>query len=138
LALKFLRQRVKDLENVTIHPVALSDHGGKVTLYDCQRDGANTYIASGTRETVVCKDISQVMDEIGPVDLMHLNAEGSEMDIIERLVDTGQIANVDYLMIQWHPYNISIAHRIGRIGDSLRTTHHRKVGPRAWELFKRS
>lgn len=138
LARGFLQSKVGELENVTIHPFALGKHNEKVILYDCQRDGAGIYARGGSKESAECRDVSQIMDEIGPVDLMHLNAEGSEMDIIERLIDTGQITSIDYLMIQWHPRESSSAQRIGCIGRSLSLTHHRKVGPRAWEMFKRS
>jgi FkbM family methyltransferase len=137
LALKFLRAKVQGLENVTIYPIALGKHNEEITLYDCQRDGAGIYARGGRNEPASSRDVSQVIDEIGPVDLMHLNAEGSEMDIIERLVETGQIASIDHLMIQWHPRDTSSALRVGRVGKSLDASHYRKVGPRAWEMFKR-
>jgi FkbM family methyltransferase len=134
--LGFLREKVGKLENVIVHPVALGDEDGTVVLRDCKRDGASVYATIGDSETVQCVDVSQAMDEIGPVDLMHLNAEGAELDILDRLMDTGQIANIERIMVQWHVLSHKKEPKISSIASRLLKTHVKQRGYRAWNLYQ--
>ena len=135
LALKFLREKVGGLENVIIHPVGLDTADREATLHNCHRDGASVYATIGESETVQCIDAAQAIDDLAPIDLMHMNAEGAELDILDYLITIGCITKVKRIMLQWHPGNCSGSLKIGQVEKQLLNTHIKQGGYRAWGLY---
>ena len=71
------------------------------------------------------KDITEVIKDldIEKIDLLKLNIEGSEYDLLEKLIKSGLISTIDKLQIQFHE-NINDADlRRDRIRSDLNTTH---------------
>ena len=130
------KERLAPYPDANLWPVALGSSTGAAQLYDCMRDGANTTIAQGPSEEVPVVDVALVVRLLGHVDLMHLNAEGGELDILARLMDTGDIRRVKMLLVQWHPYNLDISKRIAATTLRLRETHE-LTRRHAWECWTR-
>lgn len=120
-------KRLAELPRVSVWPVALGSECGMMTLHDCKRDGATAHPSGGEpSEVVPIVDAAMVVALLGTVDLIHLNAEGGELDILERLIETGQIANVRMLLAQWHPRAGDKGNRIARLEAALVLTHDKQ------------
>ena len=51
---------------------------------------------------IECVDLSNFIQEIGHVKLLKLDIEGSEIEVINGLIDTDAIAHVDYALVETH------------------------------------
>lgn len=89
------------------------------TLYDKAGDDHAASV------TVQVRDIVKVMDELqlSNVDLLKLNIEGGEYDVLERLLESGKIRDVDCLMVQFHEWLDNANWRRFKIRRQLRKTH---------------
>jgi FkbM family methyltransferase len=125
--------------SVELFGAALGKQDGTTTLYDCMRDGANTFVpAEGEpSEDVSLVDAAMFVESMGDVALMHLNAEGGELDILERLMDTGLIERARMIMTQWHPYDAETSARIERVIERLAETHRQDNRYYAWNFWMR-
>jgi hypothetical protein len=115
-----------------------------MVLHDCMRDGANAFCAvDGEPHEVVSvadayQEIGGIWSEaLGDIALMHLNAEGGELDVLERLMDTGLIERVKMIMTQWHPYDAATSTRIERVIERLAETHDQDNRYYAWNFWLR-
>ena len=61
--------------------------------------------------------------QIDHIDLIKINIEGSEYDVLENLIATGFIRNIDHLQIQFHTFAPDAKARRERIRAALRQTH---------------
>jgi hypothetical protein len=51
---------------------------------------------------IECVDLSDFIQKIGQVKLLKVDIEGSEIEVINRLIDTDSIAHVDYTLVETH------------------------------------
>lgn len=128
-AYKMARQKLKDYPNVILQNVAIGKQVGPVKLCDRNRDGANTYDwnpENEPSETVNMIDAGEAIKPIGDIAVAHLNAEGSEVDILERMIEEGLTERTRVILVQWHPYDDKMRSRIMRISETLEATHDRE------------
>jgi FkbM family methyltransferase len=133
-------QRLKDYRGVTLQCVALGKQAGTATLCDRDRDGANTFAwnpEDEPSEIVPVVDVAGVVESLGEIALAHLNAEGGEVDILERLIETGLIERVRMVMVQFHLYDEEISERIIEVNRRLAETHCQESRYRAWNFWRR-
>ncbi len=108
---------------------------------------------SRQRHKLVIRDVSEIMFELkvlnrldtdlniidGELTLLHMNCEGCEYEVLERLIDTDLIKHVRYLQFETHrPKSIqsTIAERYCSVQEKLNNTHNREFGiPWAWERW---
>jgi FkbM family methyltransferase len=139
-AYRVASRRLKDCSGVILRCVALGKHSGTATLCDRDRDGANTFAwnpEDEPSETVPVIDVAEVVEPLGEIAVAHLNAEGGEVDILERLIETGLIGRVRMIMVQFHLYDEEIAERIVEITRRLAETHYQENRYRAWNFWCR-
>jgi FkbM family methyltransferase len=133
-------QRLKDCRDVTLRCVALGKRSGTATLCDRNRDGANTFAwnpEDEPSETVPVIDAAGVVEPLGEIALAHLNAEGGEVDILERLLEAGLIERVRMIMVQFHLYDEEISARVVEVNHRLAETHCQESRYRAWNFWRR-
>jgi FkbM family methyltransferase len=125
--------------DVVLLPFALGKQAAVVKLCDRDRDGANTYDhnpESEPSEMVSVVDVADIVEPQDKIALMHLNAEGGEVDILERLIETGLIERVKMILAQWHPYDDEMRERICIVVTGLHRTHEYE-NRHAWGCWKR-
>jgi FkbM family methyltransferase len=122
-----LEARFADNPRVTTVPVGL---GAGDALLPMQVMGPGSTVhgeadADVATVDVPIRDVAAALDELGleRVDLMEINIEGAEYDLLERLVETGWIDRVRYLLIQFHEWYPHAHRRRRRIRRRLRATH---------------
>ena len=93
LELLRLNVRANGCENVTIEPMALSNHSGKLQLHlHGSNTGAHSILASKERTSTVTVDAisldEYLKDHSGKVDIVKIDTEGAEGIILEGMRDT--------------------------------------------------
>lgn len=78
-------------------------------------------------EEVKCLDIKEFLDtyNIASIDLLKLNIEGSEYDVLERLLELNLLSTVKDIEIQFHSYFPEAKVRRDAILEQLSHTHER-------------
>jgi FkbM family methyltransferase len=110
-------------------------------------------IRSHERHKLIIRDVSEIIFELkilkqvgvhsntvdGELTLLHMNCEGCEYDVLERLIDTDLIEYVHYLQFGTHrPISIqsTIVERYCALQKKLNETHKRDFGiPWGWERW---
>lgn len=93
--------------------------------FGIQNDSTGKFAGATEREVVRIEGIEDVMKEIGrDLGLMKLNIEGGEFEVVEKLLDTGLIARIQNLQVQWHPVVPNAEARWAVIQGRLPKTHH--------------
>ena len=94
-------------------------------------EGPGSSVHAGSRPDsptveIEVRDVVDVLDDLGVdrVDFMKINIEGGEYDLLDRLLESGAVTRVRYLLIQFHEWQDDHAHRRRRrIRQRLRATH---------------
>lgn len=95
----------------------------------------------GTTQTVTLRRFSDFVAEqkIEAIDLVKMNIEGGEYDLLEHLIETGIVARVKHLQIQFHDFIPNAVHRRDRIRENLAKTHSEQFNYTfVWEGWSRT
>ena len=129
-------------ERVHVHPYGLGgrDSTGSLALAGA---GASFYDADPTfdRIEVPIRDVVGVLEELGldEIDLIKINIEGGEYDLVDRLASSGRLAQMRYVLIQFHEWHPNAYARRRRNRRAL-ARHHEEVWCYRWvfELWRRA
>ncbi|MCB1689677.1 MAG: FkbM family methyltransferase [Halioglobus sp.] len=74
---------------------------------------------------VEIRDIADIWRSLalGQIDLMKINIEGGEFPLLERMIETGLLKNVNCFMIQFHEWHPGAYHRRRKIRKALGKYH---------------
>jgi FkbM family methyltransferase len=82
-------------------------------------------------------DVNAIID--APVDLMAINCEGSEYNILERLISTGKIKLIRNILVQFHAFVPGAEEKRHAIVYELRKTHQQRwCYPFVWEAWSKT
>ena len=97
------KERLKSYSNFELHEFALGN-SNRVDLISYFKDGSTFFIESDQEIKVPVRDVIEVMDELPytHIDLMKLNVEGSEYEILERLIQEDRFESIATYQIQFH------------------------------------
>lgn len=115
-AYEVLEKHAREFDNIVLHQQAVYDHDGQMTLYRHKEFGKDqNYAQSSTlvaekrnvdqamAVTVPVVDVAAFMQTIkGRVRVMKIDVEGAEVAILNRLVDTGDLARIDHVLVETH------------------------------------
>lgn len=103
-------------------------------------DDATGAFGSGRVVPVDVLDVADAFDRYGlaEADLLAINVEGGEYDILDRLIETGTIAGMKNVMVQFHKVVPDYEARYAAIATALGRTHARQwCFPWVWESWSR-
>jgi len=131
-----LRQRFEGDDLVTVVPGALGRSTGLISL-QVAADGSSAWVEGTSSVEVPLVDAAEIVSD-HQVDLLKMNAEGAEFDVLDRLVETGQVRQVQTILVQFHKF-VPHARTLRRgLRRQLRLTHRCMVNvPWVWELWRR-
>jgi len=138
---KFLRDLFQHNSRVEVIEAAVGDRNGEDELM-LQSDASTRFADHRASESVTIKvlDIAGFLSSrgISEIGCMKLNIEGSEYEVLERLIETGLIRIVRSLLIQFHRVDLSSAERRSKIQNGLRESHTCDFDfPFVWESWTR-
>ena len=74
-----------------------------------------------------------------PVDLMAINCEGSEYNILNRLIFSGKIKSIRHILVQFHAFVHDAEARRDALQKELSNTHRQRwCYPFVWEAWSRN
>jgi len=141
------RSRLARFEKATLYPYALGGADATATL-TLRGMGTTLFAGSGDEPpggnertvTVEVRDIKRVLDEIGidDIDFVKINIEGGEFDLLDRLIETGDVSRFRIIQVQFHEWHRAAYSRRRKIQKALRRTHEQDWDyPFVWERWSR-
>lgn len=120
-------ERFKDNNKVKVFNFGLAEKNSKETLY-MQEDGSSVYRNRDSSKIIeiTYRCISDFLKEnnIKDINLMKVNIEGGEYSLMEHMIKTGEIRQVENLQIQFHNIKkMDARKRQKRIRTELEKTH---------------
>lgn len=125
---EFSSIRFAGMNNIICHNFGLGSYTRQeVMLLDENRSRVAKEIISEIDKVTQIEilDILEVLSSLNLdyVDLLKINTEGSEFEILERLLLTGTISKFGYLQIQFHNFFEDAQERVHEIRERLKKTH---------------
>lgn len=122
---------------VSVVPVALGGVNGSIQLA-LSDDGSSAWGTGTETVEVPLRDVFEVVADES-VALLKINAEGAEFDVLDRLLQTGQVRQVDTIQVQFHRFVPDAVARRRAIRRELRATHRCAWNvPWVWEQWVRT
>tara|TARA_B110000008_G_C16945480_1_gene554233 strand:- start:1256 stop:1948 length:693 start_codon:yes stop_codon:yes gene_type:complete len=118
-----IKKRFIDNNKVKVFNYGL---GGKTENVFLSDDSHGSKVSNEkTALSITIKDISEVIQElqIKKIDLLKLNIEGSEYELLERLIETKEINKIQKIKIQFHENILNPEFRREEIRNKLKNTH---------------
>jgi FkbM family methyltransferase len=99
--------------------------------------GYNVQTDTEKQQLVKIKDVSEEFNKFNKIALVKLNVEGSEYEILERLIETNQLAQAESYLIQFHNFYPDSASRRDAIASHMKEKFYRVWNfDFVWELWK--
>lgn len=124
---------------VRVHTTALGG-SARITTFNLLDNGTSEFRGEGgqvIKAQVV--DVASVFNELASqrVACVKLNIEGGEYEVLERLLEMGQIMRCDSLLIQFHHQPPGYEARYHKIVNALQETHIQAwCYPMVWEQWQ--
>lgn len=99
-------------------------YGGCV--FKVNGDSSGRFAIDGTPEQIEVCGISDIVNYYKPVDLLKLNIEGMEFEVLESLIESGQIKNIKNIQVQWHMVFPDYKLRYEELTKKLNETHEQE------------
>lgn len=114
-----------DYDKVKVYAVGLSNENKQAEL-NVFSDSSSIHTNNGVKETISLIDFSQFMEQnnLSNIDLMKINIEGDEFDLLEGMIKSGKILNVDNIQVQFHSHIPDAVNRRNAIRTELAKTHY--------------
>lgn len=126
-------------EKIIVHAYGLSDRDSILPIA-LTEDRSSIYITEGQTEAIHLRKTSTVFTELttGRIALMKINIEGGEYALLEDLIDSGYINQVDNIQVQFHSFVPDASTRMQTIQKNLAETHRQTYAyPFVWENWEK-
>ena len=135
-----LRRLFGGNSRVEVIQAALSDRSGEDTL-SLETDGSTRFPRTGAKTTrIPLVDVSEFLlsRQLEDVGCLALNIEGSEYEVLDRLINTDLVARVRCIVVQFHAINEASQTRRNAIREAFARTHRCNFNyPFVWESWTR-
>ncbi len=134
-----IKARFGDDKKVCIHEAGLSDKD-EVVSFNLSADGTGLFATSDEKEIQVnLWDIERFLKDCKTKNwhLAKLNVEGGEYAILNRLVETGRIKDIEYIQVQFHLNVPNARKEYKKLAKKMKKTHHLQWRyPFVWESWE--
>lgn len=141
-----LQERFLNIEKINLFHFGLLDGNFKTKMAD-QKDSSSLFTDGNNGEDVIIKDILEFIEEnnIKKIDLIKINIEGGEYDLLNHMLDNGDITIFKNIQIQYHfrkkdkrqNLYFNAEDLIKNITKKLENTHVLEWRFPVWESWKR-
>lgn len=122
---EMMAERFTGRSDVHVHDFAIGAEAGTLALSD-DENASSALVQSGAQVTGAVLPVEDVFDELelAEVKVIKMNIEGGEYDLLPALIDTGLMARVDRLTVQFHNYDAGQVDARDAIREGLSRTHN--------------
>ncbi len=135
---KNIKERFKKNPDIKTFIFGLSNEDKKISL-TVDGDASSGIKESDNAIEAELKKAATFIDNLGvnKIDLMKINIEGGEYDLLDHLIETGWIKNIDNIQVQFHDFFDEAEGRMKKIQAQLKKTHKITYQyPFVWENWK--
>lgn len=133
-----LSERFARNPRISVHPFGLGGTS-RADMIHLSDDATSVVRGSGSAVPIRIVAVDAALEELGlgSVELMKVNIEGLEYELIERLLDTGKVAAVRDLQVQFHDFVPDAERRLLALQERLGATHALTYQyPYVWENWR--
>lgn len=133
--------RFRNNNKINVYPYGLGGDSRSEEVY-LAADGTSLFGDAGNKEKIQIIDVKDWLNENiagqANIDLIKINIEGGEYELLDRLIETGLIAAIENIQVQFHDVSpTSLAH-MNAIQTELHKTHEPTYQYKfVWENWKR-
>lgn len=109
-------------KNVVVYDCAASNRDSDYVIF-LNGEASSNVVKSDESIIVKCINFSKYLENYGRISLLEVNIEGEEYDLLENLIDTRQILNIEILLIQFHNYSFESELKRAQIRSRLNLSH---------------
>lgn len=125
-----IKRRFLKNKQVSVFDFGLSNENRKV-LIDLKGDATSLYYVNQQHDQNIEISLVDIVEffngnKFTKIDLLKLNIEGSEYDVLERLIESGWINNIEHIQVQFHDFVEGAEERRNKIREQLSHTHVEK------------
>ncbi len=134
-----LVERFKLNSRIKIFHLALAE-SKRTEQIGLSDEGSSLFINTSATEIIQLEDVAVFFKEypVEQVDLLKINTEGAEYALLNRLIDTGLINNIQQLHIQFHDFIPNAERQLQELTEKLSVTHVRTMQYKfVWENWVR-
>jgi FkbM family methyltransferase len=131
--------RFRRNDDIRVFPFGLGASSRTETIH-LRGASSSTFRKDSAVETMEIRDIGEWLpvQDIGSIQLMKINIEGGEYELLERMIETGAVALVDDIQVQFHNVAHDSAQRMEHLQKKLSETHSPTYQYRfVWENWTR-
>ena len=126
-------------DNIKLYNFGLSKMTEDIKIFH-SKDSSSMFKESESYEIIKIKNISEFITEnnITRIDLLKLNIEGSEYDVLEKVIEDGIVDIIDNIQVQFHSFVDNCVERRNNIREHLKKTHYETYCYEfVWENWKK-
>jgi len=121
-----IKERFINNKSMRVYQFGLSGNNGELNI-GLSDDGSSIYKQGWgvEQEKIMLKKASEFIKENGitKIDLMKINIEGGEYDLLEHLIESGEIKKIKNIQVQFHDFVPNAKERMKNIQKKLSRTH---------------
>jgi len=122
---KKIEKRFKNNNKIKVFNFGLSneDKEEEISIKD---DASSLYVKGEKTSKIILKKASDFLNKnnLGKIDLMKINIEGGEYDLMEDIISSGIINQINNIQVQFHHFIDNAEERMKKIQKELEKTHH--------------
>lgn len=130
-----IEKRFARNNKILVHKFGLSNENTEARI-SVEQDGSSTFKGGKNgRDIRLVKAVDFMRENhITHIDLMKINIEGGEYDLLDHLIETGFIKDIDNIQVQFHDFVPNAEQRMTIIQEKLNNTHELTYQyPFVWE-----
>jgi FkbM family methyltransferase len=134
-----IRARFAQNTEITVLGFGLGGRTRRETIA-IEQDASSIFKPGERLEEIEIVDVADQLRQSGAggIDVMKINIEGGEYELLERLVESGTIAQVRHLQVQFHDFVPNAESRMNALHSALSRTHRATFSfPWVWEGWSR-
>ena len=122
---KNINKRFEGNNKIKVFNFGLSDENKEADI-SIKEDASSLYAKGGKNAKIKLVKASDFIKEknIKKIDLMKINIEGGEYDLMEEIISSGTINQIENIQIQFHHFIDNAEKRMKEIQTKLEKTHH--------------
>jgi FkbM family methyltransferase len=136
-----IQQRFAKNKSIAVYAFGLADTDAESTIIiDKFASRITSDSGSGDTEKIRLKEFRSFLAEkqLTQIDLIKINIEGAEYPLLNYLIDTGCIKQIDHLLIQFHNFIPNAGEKRNQIRKRFSETHELVFDyPFVWECWKK-
>jgi len=130
-----LKRKYSNCENIILYNYGLSNKNSLQKIY-ISADGTSLIKKSDISEKIKLMNAASFFKKYRHIDLLSINIEGAEYDVLNRIIETGNIKKIKYLQIQFHSFVPNAINKRKDIVKNISKTHDIHFSyPFVWEAF---